>query len=191
MEVALNIATQKRGRMALLASVLIIAAMSFAPATASATPPNLCSGHIAKGTAAEPGDNRVDFVLACARPLNGFSLISSNELESFDTDLQVFDRAGTLIPNEAFACEGDQPGFGVNCNGTYNGDYHVVKGSFLAANPVCDEPRTNARLIVSYATVVKGAAVNSLSGPFELGRPQGCPAPKKHAPAKKKAKKKH
>lgn len=178
-------------RLALPAAVLMLGGALVAPGTAAATPQNTCIGHIAKGTPAAdalPDDHPVTFAFACGFPVNGFSLVSGNEVAGFDTDLSVFDLAQNLVAGEMFSCEGDEPGFGVNCNGAYGGGFHVISGTFLTTADPCVEPREDVRLVVSYASLSsKGVLSNSVAGPFELGRPRGCPTVS-HKPVKVKGK---
>jgi hypothetical protein len=161
------------------AAVFTIGAIAAAaPLSAQATAPNECTGSLSKGPATEktsPGDHPVDFTFGCVGPITGFSIITNKVVESFDTDLKVFLSGGNLIEKEAFACEGDLPGHGVNCNGTYNGQNHLVKGTFMLHRQQCSKPRLDALLVVDYATAdKKGVISDSVAGPFDLKGPKGC-----------------
>jgi hypothetical protein len=77
--------------------------------------------------------------------------------------------------NDSFSCSGDIPGFGANCVGAAKGPDEWITGQFAIGSKLCAEPRVDALLTVTYAYLEKGAVVQAISGPFELGRPQGCP----------------
>ena len=51
----------------------------------------------------------------------------------------------------------------------------VSVGQFSVEKPACTEPRVDALLTVTYAYLEKGVVTQAISGPFDLGRPKGCP----------------
>ncbi len=89
------------------------------------------------------------------------------------------------------------PGFALNCVGAAKAGYETITGQFAIEHKICAEPREDPLLTVVSATIEKGAVVQAISGPYDLGRPLGCKAdsysggtrlnPK--APVKKKSKK--
>jgi hypothetical protein len=162
----------------LLAAVLALAA--WAPmAGAEANPNNYdCAGHIEAGKPA-PGDDdtQVLYVFGCGGPITGYQIQPQIGDTGFDTSTSVFDAQGNAITSDSFTCQGDFPGWGVNCTGKYSGNYGKVTGQFSIAGKLCDEPRVDPLLTVVYATAdSKGVVTQNISGPYDLGRPHGCPA---------------
>ena len=100
---------------------------------------------------------------------------------TFTNDVEVHDAAGKLIASDGFQCEGDIPGEGFGCVGTYTTN-SLVSGTFdVSEREACAEPRIDATLVVVAETidVVTGApkktSTGALGGPFDFGRPRGCP----------------
>jgi hypothetical protein len=140
-----------------------------------------CRGHTSVGTASEDFDHPLDYSFGCTGRIVGFMIIGSHELSGFTNDVEVHDSAGTLIPTDGFQCEGDIPGSGFGCIGTYTTN-SLVKGTFdVSEREACAEPRIDAQLVVVAETLdtVTGApkksSTGSMGGPFDLGRPHGCP----------------
>lgn len=161
----------------LLAATLALAV--WAPtAGADANPNNLdCRGHIEAGKPA-PGDDdvQVKYVFGCGGPISGYQIQPQLGDTGFDTAASVFDAADNPITTDSFTCQGDFPGWGINCTGKYSGAYGRVIGQFAIAGKLCDEPRVDPLLTVFSATVdAKGVVTPAISGPYDLGRPQGCP----------------
>jgi hypothetical protein len=81
-----------------------------------------------------------------------------------------------VVPTDSFSCNGVIPSYGINCIGTYGGNYEIVSGQFSIDPKLCDEPRVDPLLTVVYATKnAAGSVVQAIAGPFDLGRPHGCP----------------
>jgi hypothetical protein len=161
----------------LLAAVLALAV--WAPmAGAEANPNNYdCAGHIEAGKPA-PGDDDVQvlYVFGCGGPITGYQIQPQIGDTGFDTATSVFDAQGNAITTDSFTCQGDFPGWGVNCTGKYSGNYGKIIGQFSIAGKLCDEPRVDPLLTVVYATAdSKGVVTQNISGPYDLGRPHGCP----------------
>ena len=53
--------------------------------------------------------------------------------------------------------------------------YETVTGQFAIGTKLCKEPRVDPLLTVTYAYLEKGVVTQAISGPFDLGRPKGCP----------------
>lgn len=187
---------------AMLAALALVAALLLAfqaaPALADDHPGEnpsqmLCSGHTTKGDADpdDPDSGVVDYEFACSQPITGYSVVSDHEVTGLDTEVFAFDfTTKEIVPTDAFSCAGDLPGWGVNCTGTTTGRWHEVQSKFTIDGDVCREPRLQASLVVTAATVAtNGKLTQYIAGPFPLGRPRGCPAPKP-APAKVRAGKK-
>jgi hypothetical protein len=150
------------------------------PATADQNPSHtLCKGHIQKG-APDPSDptaTQVEYVFACSGKLTGYQIQTDHAVQSMETEIFATDRLSKqVVPTDSFGCNGDIPGFGVNCTGVYGGDWRVVRGTFSIDEKLCDEPRVDPLLSITYATAdAKGVVTQYIAGPFDLGRPHGCP----------------
>jgi len=185
---------------AFVALALVLPAQGHAQAVTAQQPE--CFGHLQAGERPTgndldvPAEFPVEYVFACSRNILGYSIIIDREATTFETEIQVFGRtapngpATVPISGEAFTCEGEQPGFGIGCfsaggrysRGTGPADQHVIRGTLgLTDGPVCDEPRVSARLVVAPESInlTTGALLRTnngrITGPFELGRPRGCP----------------
>jgi hypothetical protein len=80
------------------------------------------------------------------------------------------------VPTDSFSCQGIIPSYGINCTGVYGGNYEIVSGQFSIDAKLCAEPRVDPLLTVVYATrTATGGVSQAIAGPFDLGRPQGCP----------------
>jgi hypothetical protein len=53
--------------------------------------------------------------------------------------------------------------------------YETIAGQFAIGSKICAEPRVDPLLTVTYAYLEKGVVTQAISGPFDLGRPNGCP----------------
>ncbi|MDX6728844.1 MAG: hypothetical protein QOK49_3649 [Baekduia sp.] len=138
-----------------------------------------CGGHIEAGKPA-PGDDdtQVRYVFACGGPITGYQIQPQLGDTGFSTDVSVFDLQNNPVTTDSFTCNGDFPGYGINCVGKYTGNqYAKVIGQFSIATALCAEPRVDPLLTVTYATAdSKGVVTQYISGPYDLGRPRGCPA---------------
>jgi hypothetical protein len=166
-----------------LARPLLLAVFALAVsaplAGASANPNNYdCGGHIEAGKP-QPGDDstQVQYVFACGGPITGYQIQPQISDTGFSTDVSVFDVKGAPIVTDSFTCNGDFPGWGFNCVGKYTGDqYGKITGTFSIDGKLCDEPRVDPLLTVVYASAdSKGVVTQAISGPYDLGRPRGCP----------------
>lgn len=143
---------------------------------------NICKGSITKGDAEAGADDPtavpVRYRLACAQPITGYSIfLDGHPATSIETEVFGTDTAGGVVPTDAFSCNGELPGYGLNCVGTYGGNWTILTGQFTIDTPLCQEPRVNPVVSVATATVdAKGKPVQALAGPFDLGRPRkaGC-----------------
>jgi hypothetical protein len=170
--------TLARPALALLAAVFALAIA--APMAGASTNANNydCGGHISAGPPA-PGDDdqQVQYVFACGGPITGYQIQTQIPDTGFSTDVSVFDTKGAAVTTDSFTCNGDFPGWGINCIGKYTGDqYANITGSFAIGTKLCAEPRVDPLLTVTYATAdTKGVVTQYISGPYDLGRPRGCP----------------
>jgi len=190
MEVPLNIAAPSLRRKALLAglAVLLVAGASLLllmlnggkPASADQNANNTdCRGHVEKGEASpdDPQATQVKYVFACSGPITGYQIQPQIPAQSMDTEIFASDRTtGQVVGSDSFSCQGIIPSYGINCVGTYGGNYEIVTGQFSIDPKLCDEPRVDPLLTVVYASKSStGAVTQAMAGPFDLGRPRGCP----------------
>jgi hypothetical protein len=77
--------------------------------------------------------------------------------------------------SDTFSCSGEVPGYAVNCVGAAKTGYETISGQFAIGTKICAEPRVDPLLTVTYAYLEKGSVTQAISGPFDLGRPSGCP----------------
>jgi hypothetical protein len=189
MEAQLNIAATSLRRKALIAALaaLLVAGASLLlllngakPATADQNPNNTdCRGHVEKGEPSpdDPTATQVKYVFACSGPITGYQIQPQVPGQSIDTEVFALDAATKqVVPTDSFSCQGIIPSYGINCVGVYGGKYEVVSGQFSIDPKLCAEPRVDPLLTVMYASKsATGAVTQAIAGPFDLGRPQGCP----------------
>ena len=189
MEVELNTAaTSLRCKAPLVAlAVLLVAGASLLlllngtkPASADQNANNTdCRGHVKKGEPSpdDPSATQVKYVFACSGPITGYQIQPQVPAQSIDTEVFALDRTTKqVVPTDSFSCQGEIPSYGINCVGVYGGNYELVSGQFSIDPKLCDEPRVDPLLTVVYATKSStGAVTQAIAGPFDLGRPQGCP----------------
>lgn len=161
------------GAMSLL---LLVAAVSRAEEFGIDNPNNYeCHGHVQVGTP-EPGNEeaQVQYQFACDGPITGYQLESQVEVTGVaGSPLVTYYLKGEPL-TDTFSCSGELPGWAVNCVGSTKGRGELTTGQFSIGSPVCQEPRVNPLLTVTYAYLEKGVVTQAISGPFELGRPKGC-----------------
>ncbi len=160
-----------------LALCLAMTAVSRAEEIDAADNPNNyeCHGHIQAGTA-ELGneEQQVQYQFACDGPITGYQLESQVELTGVNASPLVTYYLKNEPLNDTFGCGGELPGWAVNCVGSTKGRAEVITGQFSIGTPICQEPRINPLLTVTYAYIEKEVVTQAISGPFELGRPKGC-----------------
>jgi hypothetical protein len=190
MEVPLHIAASSLRRKALIAALaaLLVAGASLLllvgrskPASADQNPNNTdCRGHVEKGDPQpdDPSATQVKYVFACSGPITGYQIQPQIPAQSIDTEVFALDRTTKqVVPTDSFSCQGEIPSYGINCVGTYQGNYEVVSAQFSIDPKLCDEPRVDPLLTVVYASKnASGAVTQAIAGPFDLGRPRGCKA---------------
>jgi hypothetical protein len=183
----LNVAVSRlRSRLG-LALVVLAAAIAAAvllnhsaPQSVADQNPNntLCKGHVAKGPADadDPDSGVVEYSFACSQAITGYTILPDKQATGFETEVFGSDPK-TLEPlgTDSLSCAGEQPGWGINCTGAVTGNWHVVKSTFTIDGDVCAEPRVDPLVVVTYASVTSGKAQQYIAGPFDLGRPRGCP----------------
>jgi hypothetical protein len=168
------------GALVALGALAVLLAGGTTPATADNNPNNmLCKGHIGKGEPSpdDPSATVVKYVFACSQAITGYQVQPDHAVTSVETEVFATDHTTkAVVPTDSFSCFGDLPGYGVNCTGTYGGNWEVVAGSFSIDAKLCDEPRVDPLLTVTFGTANAQRQVTQfLAGPFDLGRPRGCP----------------
>lgn len=156
-----------------------------------------CFGHTAAGPP-EVGsiEQQVQYTISCSGPISGYQLQAQIPLTGFEASPLVTNLAGTPVTTDSFSCDGEIPGYAVNCVGNTTAGYETITGEFAIGTKLCAEPRVDPLLTVAYAYLnEKKVITQAISGPFDLNRPHGCPAGANRGgdrlnPAAPKAKKK-
>ncbi|HEY0516072.1 MAG TPA: hypothetical protein VGD00_03030 [Solirubrobacteraceae bacterium] len=164
---------------AIVGSLALLLAAPALGQAAESNPNNYnCLGKLAAGTPEEGSeDQQVAYSFYCNGPITGYQLQSQVPVSGAPGSpvVSAFEngKAGAQL-KETFSCGGEFPGYAVNCVGAAKNGYEQVAGQFAIEKKLCVEPRVDALLTVTYAYLEKGVITQAISGPFELGRPQGC-----------------
>jgi hypothetical protein len=163
---------------AIVGSLALLLATA-APSHAEETNPNQynCRGLISKG-APEVGseEQQVQYTFFCNGPITGYQLQSQIPVTGVQGQPLVTSNATSKSLSDTFSCSGEFPGFAANCVGLAKQGYETVTGQISIGTKLCAEPRVDPLLTVTYAYLEKGVVTQAISGPFDLGRPAGCPA---------------
>lgn len=206
MEVTLNTQMSLRRRivaatllaLGALGAALVLLLTHSTPAPADVNFNNLdCRGGITKGkpSADDPAATQVEYRFACNGPITGYALQTNTEVQSIETEVFGTDgKTGQVYNDDSFSCNGDLPGYGINCvgkagwtdfgKGLYDPSkksYVVITGQYEIEGDICAEPRPDPILTVATAYKdSKGNVAQAISGPYDLGRPRkaGCKATK-------------
>jgi hypothetical protein len=182
-----NASAARRAALALLgALVCALAAPALSHAeTAPATPPPAgsnpneyeCSGHIGAGKAeAGAEETPVQYTFLCNGQITGYQLQTQLPITGIEGSPSITNFGGTPL-TDSFSCSGTFPGYAANCVGASTKEaFERVTGQFEIGWKLCTEPRVDPLLTVTYAYLEKGVITQAISGPFDLGRPHGCPA---------------
>jgi hypothetical protein len=167
--------TATRWLAALVGSLALLLAIPAVSHAEESNPNNYsCLGHVAPG-APEAGSEEVQvrYVFYCDGPITGYQLESQIPLTGIQASPLVVNREGNAV-TDTFSCSGEDPGWAVNCVGSTKEGYESITGQFSIGKKLCAEPRVDPLLTVTYAYLEKGVVTQAISGPFDLGRPQGC-----------------
>ena len=182
-----------------------IALLLAAPAVGRAEESNpnnySCLGSITAGTPEEGSEEQqVKYTFYCDGAVTGYQLQAQVPLTGIAGQPTLTSNATGKPLSDTFSCQGEIPGYALNCVGLAKEGYETVTGQFAIGSKLCKEPRVDTLLTVTYAYLEKGAITQAISGPFDLGRPKGCPPdaysgfnrlnPKPEAKHKKKSSKK-
>ncbi len=168
-----------------LAAPALSAAAEPAPVTSTpqaASNPNdyECAGQLAAGKAEGEGSEGtpVQYKFKCNGQITGYQVQTQVPISGIEGQPQVASYLEQPL-SEAFSCSGAFPGYAVNCVGTTTKEaFERITGQFEIGWKLCTEPRVDALLTVTYAYLEKGVITQAIAGPFDLGRPVGCPVTK-------------
>jgi hypothetical protein len=163
----------------LAAIVGFLALLLATPATGRAeesNPNNLnCLGSIARGEAEEGSEEQqVQYTFYCDGPITGYQLQAQIPLTGISAQPALKSNATGKALSDTFSCQGEVPGYALNCVGLAKEGYETITGQFAIGKKLCEEPRVDPLLTVTYAYLEKGVVTQAISGPFDLGRPNGC-----------------
>ena len=164
----------------LAAIVGFLALLLATPAASHAeesNPNNLnCLGSTAKGEPEEGSEEQqVQYSFYCDGPITGYQLEAQVPLTGISAQPTLKSNATGKALSDTFSCQGEIPGYALNCVGLAKEAYETVTGQFAIGKKLCKEPRVDPLLTVTYAYLEKGVITQAISGPFDLGRPKGCP----------------
>ena len=166
-----------------ICAITALMLLAAAPGQAEDNPNNYqCSGHIAAGKPVEgSSETQVQYTIACSGPISGYAIATQPPVQTtgFESAPLVSNEKGEALTTDSFSCNGELPGLGFDCVGNTTAGFETITGQFAIGSPLCAEPRVDPHLTVAYAYLnEKKVVTQALSGPFDLGRPHGCPAAK-------------
>ncbi len=135
-----------------------------------------CFGSIAAGTP-EVGseEQQVAYSFHCNGPITGYQLQAQIPVTGVEAAPLVSNIPTGKPLTDTFSCSSEVQGYADNCVGATKYWYETIAGQFSIATKICAEPRVDPLLTVTYAYLEKGVVTQAISGPFDLGRPTGCP----------------
>jgi hypothetical protein len=165
----------------LAAIVGFVALLLAIPAVSRAEEPNPnnynCIGKIAAGQPEEGNEEQqVQYSFYCNGPITGYQVQSQIPVTGVQGQPSLTSNATSKPLSDTFSCSGEFPGFAANCVGLAKQGYETITGQISIGTKLCQEPRVDPLLTVTYAYLEKGVVTQAISGPFDLGRPAGCPA---------------
>ena len=169
--------TTARWLAAFVGSLALLLAMP-ALSHAESNPNNYaCLGHI-KGGQPEAGseEQQVQYSFYCDGPITGYQLQAQIPVTGIEGAPLVTSNSTGAALTDTFSCSGEVPGYALNCVGLAKTGYETITGQFAIGTKLCKEPRVDPLLTVTYAYLEKGVVTQAISGPFDLGRPNGCKA---------------
>jgi hypothetical protein len=134
-----------------------------------------CLSQISAGASEVGSDEQhVQYVFYCDGPITGYQLETQIPLTGVSSPPLVVNAEEATL-NDSFSCSGEAPGYALNCVGVAKTGYETITGEFAIATKLCAEPRVDPLLTVTYAYLEKGVVTQAIAGPFDVGRPKGCP----------------
>jgi hypothetical protein len=135
-----------------------------------------CLGSIAAGEPEAGNEEQpVKYTFYCTSPITGYQMQSQIPITGVQGQPMVTSNATGKPLTDTFSCAGEFPGYALNCVGSAKAGYETITGQFSIGTKLCKEPRVDPLLTVAYAYLEKGVVTQAISGPFDLGRPKGCP----------------
>ncbi|HLH14068.1 MAG TPA: hypothetical protein VKV16_04715 [Solirubrobacteraceae bacterium] len=135
-----------------------------------------CLGSVSAGEAEEGSEEQqVKYKFYCDGPITGYQLQAQIPMTGVAGQPTLTSNATGGPLTDTFSCSGEVPGYALNCVGLAKEGYETVTGQFAIGTKLCKEPRVDPLLTVTYAYLEKGVVTQAISGPFDLGRPTGCP----------------
>jgi hypothetical protein len=136
-----------------------------------------CFGSLSAGTP-EVGNEQqqVAYSFHCNGLITGYQLLSQIPITGVESSPLVSNIPSGTPVTDTFSCSSEIPGYAANCVGATKLQYETIAGQFSIGTPICAEPRVDVLLTVTYAYSEKGVVTQAISGPFDLGRPKGCPS---------------
>jgi hypothetical protein len=162
---------------AIVGSLILLLAAPAIGRAEEANPNNYsCFGSIAAGKPeAGSEEQQVAYSFHCNGPITGYQLQAQIPVTGVESAPLVSAIPSGTALTDTFSCSGEIPGYAENCVGATKTGYETVAGQFSIATKLCVEPRVDPLLTVTYAYLEKGVVTQAISGPFDLGRPTGCP----------------
>lgn len=142
-----------------------------------------CKGTLINETPA--GGVEVGYTVNCSETVTSYSIVASQEIDSFNPYSGLFNRSDNQSASEgkAFECQGSIPGWGFGCVGgtQYPGAY--ATGDFTTTEPACnptDRSKSLRAWVVAKHTEGEGSKAKEVtSEPFALKRTFKCARPAK------------
>jgi hypothetical protein len=162
--------------LAVLAGSLALLLATPALSHASESNPNqyACIGKLKAGQSEAGNEEQpVRYSFYCNGAISGYQLQSQIPLTGVQSPPLVTSIQGTAL-TDTFSCSGEAPGYALNCVGAARAGYETISGQFTIGTKLCREPRVDPLLTVTYAYLEKTVVTQAISGPFDLGRPEGC-----------------
>jgi hypothetical protein len=178
--IALSLAAPALGGATATAPAAAPVPVTTAPQTASNPNDYECAGQLAAGKAEGEGaeGTSVQYKFKCNGQITGYQVQTQVPITGIEGQPQVTNYL-EQPQSEAFSCSGAFPGYALNCVGaTTKEAFERITGQFEIGWKLCTEPRVDALLTVTYAYLEKGVITQAIAGPFDLGRPVGCPTTK-------------
>lgn len=134
-----------------------------------------CLGQLSPGAPEEGSEEtQVQYNFYCNGPITGYQIQTQVPMTGVQGSPTIVNVSASPL-KDTFSCSGEFPGWALNCVGLAKTGYEFFTGEFAIGTKLCAEPRVDGLLTVSYAYLEKGVVTQAISGPFDLGRPKGCP----------------
>jgi hypothetical protein len=135
-----------------------------------------CLGSLSAGSPeAGSEEQQVQYTFYCDGPITGYQLQAQVPVTGVQSPPLVTSIPAATPLTDTFSCSGEVPGYALNCVGSTKAGYETITGQFAIGAKLCAEPRVDPLLTVTYAYLEKGVVTQAISGPYDLGRPKGCP----------------